>query len=61
MRQEGGDRDSMDLVEVDFPDMAGQMESDNVDAIMAVEPFATISKNAGAREICSPMPSRSKT
>lgn len=54
MRQEGGDRDSMDLVEVAFPDMAGQMESGNVDAIMAVEPFATISKNAGAREIYSP-------
>lgn len=54
MRQAGGDRDAMDLVEVAFPDMGGQMESGNVDAIMAVEPFATLAKNAGAREIYSP-------
>ena len=54
LRQAGGDRDAMDLVEVAFPDMAGQLESGNVDAIMAVEPFATISKNAGAKEVYSP-------
>ena len=54
MRQEGGDRDSMDLVEVAFPDMGGQLESGNVDAIMAVEPFATLAKNAGGQEIYSP-------
>jgi len=54
MRQEGGDRDSMDLVEVAFPDMGGQLESGNVDAIMAVEPFATLAKEAGGREIYSP-------
>lgn len=54
MRQAGGDRDSMDLVEVAFPEMGGQLESGNVDAIMAVEPFATLAKDAGAREIYSP-------
>lgn len=54
MRQEGGDRDSMELVEVAFPDMVGQLESGNVDAIMAVEPFATLAKNGGGREIYSP-------
>lgn len=54
MRQEGGDRDSMDLVEVAFPDMGGQLESGNVDAIMAVEPFATMAMNEGAQEIYSP-------
>lgn len=54
MRQEGGDRDSMELVEVAFPEMGGQLESGNVDAIMAVEPFATLAKNAGAQEIYSP-------
>lgn len=54
VRQEGGDRDSMDLVEVAFPDMGGQLESGNVDAIMAVEPFATMAMNEGAREIYSP-------
>jgi len=54
MRQAGGDRDSMELVEVAFPDMVGQLESGNVDAIMAVEPFATLAKNGGGREIYSP-------
>lgn len=54
MRQEGGDRDSMDLVEVAFPDMGGQLESGNVDAIMAVEPFATMAMNEGVQEIYSP-------
>lgn len=54
MRQEGGDRDSMELVEVAFPDIVGQLESGNVDAIMAVEPFATLAKNGGGREIYSP-------
>src|SRR5699024_10009911 len=53
MRQAGGDRDAMDLVEVAFPEMGGQMESGNDDAIMAVEPFASLAKNAGAREIYS--------
>src|SRR5690625_4406859 len=54
LRQAGGDRDAMDLVEVAFPDMGGQLESGNVDAIMAVEPFATMAKDNGAREIFSP-------
>src|SRR5690625_901045 len=44
----------MDLVDVAFPDMGGQLESGNVDAIMAVEPFATLAKNGGGREIYSP-------
>lgn len=54
LRQADGDPDAMDLVEVAFPDMGGQLESGNVDAIMAVEPFATLAKDAGAREIYSP-------
>src|SRR5690625_3253172 len=54
LRQAGGDRDAMDLVDVAFPDMGGQLESGNVDAIMAVEPFATLAKEAGGREIYSP-------
>ena len=44
----------MELVEVAFPEMGGQLESGNVDAIMAVEPFATLAKNAGAQEVYSP-------
>lgn len=54
MRQSGGDRDSMELVEVAFPEMVGQLEAGNVDAIMAVEPFATLAKEGGAKEIYSP-------
>src|SRR5699024_4907462 len=54
LRQAGGDRDAMDLVEVGFPEMGGQLEAGNVDAIMAVEPFATMAKNNGAKEIFSP-------
>lgn len=54
MRQAGGDRDAMELVEVAFPEMVSQLESGNVDAIMAVEPFATLGKNGGANEIYSP-------
>src|SRR5690625_4804940 len=54
LRQADGDPETMNLVEVAFPDMGGQLESRNVDAIMAVEPFATLAKDAGAREIYSP-------
>ena len=54
LNQAGGDPEAMNLVEVAFPDMGGQLESGNVDAIMAVEPFATLAKDAGAREIYSP-------
>jgi len=54
LSQAGGDPEAMNLVEVAFPDMGGQLESGNVDAIMAVEPFATLAKDAGAREIYSP-------
>ncbi|MDN6637115.1 MAG: ABC transporter substrate-binding protein [Yaniella sp.] len=54
LRQADGDPEEMNLVEVAFPDMGGQLESGNVDAIMAVEPFATLAKDAGAREIYSP-------
>src|SRR5690625_2369621 len=54
LSQADGDPEEMNLVEVAFPDMGGQLESGNVDAIMAVEPFATLAKDAGAREIYSP-------
>ena len=54
MRQAGGDPDSMDLTEVAFPEMPGQLEAGNVDAVMAVEPFKTIVSQTGAREIYAP-------
>src|SRR5699024_4838634 len=54
VRQTGGDLVVMYRVEIAFTDMGGKMESVNFDAIMAVEPFATLANNAGAREIYSP-------
>lgn len=39
--QDGGDADAIGLTEVDFPDMAAQLERGNVDAIWLPEPFLT--------------------
>jgi NitT/TauT family transport system substrate-binding protein len=49
--QAGGDPDSVEFVEMGFPDMLAQLESGNVDAMAASEPFVTIAKQAGARVI----------
>jgi len=54
MNQAGGDPASMDLVEVAFPDMQGQVEGGNVDAMLVVEPFKTLGENAGMRSIYAP-------
>jgi NitT/TauT family transport system substrate-binding protein len=51
IRQDGGNKDTIDYVEMAFPDMVGQLEAGNVDAIGAVEPFVTIAEAAGARRI----------
>lgn len=37
--QDGGDPDSLGLTEIDFPEMTGQLERGNVDAIWLPEPF----------------------
>lgn len=54
MEQEGGDADSIDFVEVAFPDMVPQLEAGNVDAITAVDPFAVIGDEAGLERIYGP-------
>lgn len=54
MNQAGGDPASMDLVEVAFPDMQGQVEGGNVDAMLVVEPFKTLGEKAGMRSIYAP-------
>lgn len=54
MKQAGGDPESMNLVEVAFPDMQGQVEGGNVDAMVVVEPFQTIGLSAGMRSIYAP-------
>lgn len=37
--QDGGDPDSLGLTEIDFPEMTGQLERGNVDAVWLPEPF----------------------
>ena len=51
IRQDGGNPETIKYVEMAFPDMVGQLEAGNVDAIGAVEPFATIAEASGARRI----------
>ncbi|MFC7403245.1 ABC transporter substrate-binding protein [Citricoccus sp. GCM10030269] len=51
MKQEGGDPESIDYVEMPFPDMVSQLEAGNVDAIAAVEPFVTLAEAAGAKRV----------
>lgn len=54
MNQAGADPQSLELTEVGFPEMPGQLEAGNVDAVMAVEPFKTIIAQTGAREVYAP-------
>lgn len=51
VRQDGGDEDAVDYVEMAFPDMPSALSSGNVDAIHVVEPFVAISAGDGARPI----------
>ncbi|MDI3330224.1 MAG: ABC transporter substrate-binding protein [Micrococcus sp.] len=51
IRQDGGNPETIQYVEMAFPDMVGQLEAGNVDAIGAVEPFVTIAEASGARRI----------
>ncbi|WP_375001080.1 ABC transporter substrate-binding protein [Aeromicrobium sp. CTD01-1L150] len=41
VREAGGDPDSIDFVELGFPDMPAALESENVDAVWVPEPFLT--------------------
>lgn len=51
----GVDPDSVEYVEVPFPDMAATLDRGDVDAIFAVEPFATTAEDSiGAFEIANP-------
>lgn len=54
MNQAGGDPESMDLVEVAFPDMQSQVEGGNLDGMLVVEPFKTLGENDGMRSIYAP-------
>ncbi|NUL45468.1 ABC transporter substrate-binding protein [Cellulosimicrobium funkei] len=51
VQQAGGDPGTVDFTEMGFPDMVGQLQAGNVDAITAVEPFVTMAEQGGARSV----------
>jgi NitT/TauT family transport system substrate-binding protein len=53
VRDAGGDPTKVDYVELPFPDMVAAVAKGDVDAAQVVEPFLTIAKNAGDREVAS--------
>lgn len=54
VRADGGDAEAVEFVEMAFPDMPAALESGNVDAVFVVEPFLSITRNAGARPVTWP-------
>ena len=54
VRADGGDPDAVEFVELAFPDMPSALESGNVDAVFVVEPFLSITQQAGARPVTWP-------
>lgn len=53
VRAAGGDPAEVDFVELPFPDMPAALETGQIDAVWAVEPFASTIRAAGHREIAS--------
>ena len=53
VRADGGDPAEVDFVELPFPDMPAALETGQIDAVWAVEPFASSIREAGHREIAS--------
>ncbi|WP_306370610.1 ABC transporter substrate-binding protein [Nocardiopsis sp. CC223A] len=53
VRVAGGDPEEVDFVELPFPDMPAALETGQIDAVWAVEPFASAIRTAGHREIAS--------
>ena len=53
VRAAGGDPTEVDFVELPFPDMPAALETGQIDAVWAVEPFASTIREAGHREIAS--------
>lgn len=51
IRQDGGNADDVQFVELAFPDMPAAVASGNVDAAWVVEPFVAISEDQGHRVI----------
>jgi len=53
VRDAGGDPSKIDYVELAFPDIPAAVAKGDVDAGQVVEPFLTIAKNQGMREVSS--------
>ncbi|WP_159943195.1 MULTISPECIES: ABC transporter substrate-binding protein [unclassified Nocardiopsis] len=53
VRAAGGDPAAVEFVELPFPDMPAALETGQIDAVWAVEPFASIIRQAGHREVAS--------
>jgi NitT/TauT family transport system substrate-binding protein len=51
VRKAGGDPSEVEYTELEFPDMPAALEAGNVDAAWVVEPFLTITTQAGARPV----------
>lgn len=49
-----GDPSAVDFVEIGFPDMLAQLESGNVDAISAVDPYVSIAEDQGFERVFAP-------
>lgn len=54
VRADGGDAEAVEFVEMAFPDMPAALDAGNVDAVFVVEPFLSITQNAGARPVAWP-------
>lgn len=53
VKQAGGDYESIEFVEIPFPELSGQLAAGTVDAVAAVEPFVTIAGADGAVPVFS--------
>ena len=53
VKQAGGDYESIEFVEIPFPELSGQLAAGTVDAVAAVEPFVTIAAADGAVPVFS--------
>lgn len=53
VRAAGGDPDSVEFVELPFPDMGAALQQGNVDAIWVVEPFLALATDNGAQVVTS--------
>lgn len=54
VRQDGGDPDTVEFVELGFPDMPAAMEQGNIDAAWVPEPFITLVLDSGGQVVTYP-------